>query len=355
MAYKVNDQNIIIDSDGKFVLITDSEVLFTGSTTIGNTLYDLSEDYFRNTFVYLQGDVAGYRTGGYNGTNPTSTIDKYPFASDANATATGDMIDTRVDNFGAFSPSHGYVAGGFRTYPPFNPPYSTNRIEKFPFSVDADTTDVANLVTNTSSATGLSSPTHGYAVGGANPPPSAHFNSITKYPFSADANATNVGNLINTLDDAGRTGCMNNEAGYVNGGQIPPNTDIIQKFSFVTDGNAVQVGNLTSTRYNSSGSSSTSHGYVSGGYGPIWTNAIEKYGFVTEGTATDVGDLTDQREDGASASSTVSGYTAGGSYGSNPGVNYKNIIDKFPFSSDTNATDVGDLTQTVNRMAGQQV
>ena len=40
---------------------------------------------------------------------------------------------------------------------------------------------------------------------------------------------------------------------------------------------------------------------------------------------------------GASCS-TTHGYNHGGAY---PGVN---IIDKFPFASDTNSTDVGDLT-----------
>jgi len=36
-------------------------------------------------------------------------------------------------------------------------------------------------------------------------------------------------------------------------------------------------------------------------------------------------------------------------------ANYKNIIDKWPFASDANATDVGDLTQARLTAAGQQV
>jgi len=48
-------------------------------------------------------------------------------------------------------------------------------------------------------------------------------------------------------------------------------------------------------------------------------------------------------------SSTASGYCAGGSAGSN-------VIDKVSFSSDGNATDVGDLTVGRNACtAGQQV
>ena len=44
---------------------------------------------------------------------------------------------------------------------------------------------------------------------------------------------------------------------------------------------------------------------------------------------------------------TTSGYTSGGLLGGN-----SNVIDKFPFASDTDATDVGDLTQSRERTAG---
>ena len=48
---------------------------------------------------------------------------------------------------------------------------------------------------------------------------------------------------------------------------------------------------------------------------------------------------------------SVSGYASGG-IGS---PNFTNVIDKFPFSSDGNATDVGDLTVARRYMPGQQV
>ena len=49
---------------------------------------------------------------------------------------------------------------------------------------------------------------------------------------------------------------------------------------------------------------------------------------------------------------TVSGYTSGGNRNVSPG---ENIIDKFPFAADANATDVGDLTTGRYSAAGQQV
>jgi len=46
---------------------------------------------------------------------------------------------------------------------------------------------------------------------------------------------------------------------------------------------------------------------------------------------------------------TVSGYSSGG-YTPVP----VNVIDKFPFASDTNATDVGDLTVARDYLSGMQ-
>jgi hypothetical protein len=65
----------------------------------------------------------------------------------------------------------------------------------------------------------------------------------------------------------------------------------------------------------------------------------------------DVGDLSVSRSGIAGQSSTVSGYSSGG-LDATPGTT--NVIDKFPFSSDTNATDVGDLTQARRNLTGQQ-
>ena len=62
-----------------------------------------------------------------------------------------------------------------------------------------------------------------------------------------------------------------------------------------------------------------------------------------------MGNLTVSRAGGPGTSSTVSGYTAGG-------INdtCRDIIDKYPFASDANATDVGDLTVGRYGVAGQQ-
>ena len=93
-------------------------------------------------------------------------------------------------------------------------------------------------------------------------------------------------------------------------------------------------------------------------------STIYKFPFVSGGNASTVGDLIEIRAYGAGQSSTTHGYTSGaGANGTGlptspqpPYVVYwRNTIDKFPFASDDNATDVGDLTGS-NRtsLSGQQ-
>ena len=95
----------------------------------------------------------------------------------------------------------------------------------------------------------------------------------------------------------------------------------------------------------------SNYGYSSGGEFPGGTsNVIQKFPFSSDGNATDVGDLIDSRQEPAGQSSTASGYVSGGQ----PGAVDKSVIQKFPFASDSNATDVGDLTVARYRSAGQQ-
>ena len=92
----------------------------------------------------------------------------------------------------------------------------------------------------------------------------------------------------------------------------------------------------------------TVSGYASGGDPVANSNIIDKFSFAADGNATDVGDLTEGRYWGAGQSSATSGYTSGGR---NPPVGYVNTIDKFSFAADGNASDVGDLTENRNNGA----
>ena len=91
----------------------------------------------------------------------------------------------------------------------------------------------------------------------------------------------------------------------------------------------------------------TTAGYTSGGYTSATVNTIDKFPFSSDSDATDVGDLTQTRQQADGHSSSSHGYTSGGL-----GPPNSNVIDKFPFSSDSNASDVGDLVVATQRHTG---
>jgi hypothetical protein len=294
-----------------------------------------------------QGSVSGYVTGGWPGT--LNNIEKFSFTSDGNGTDVGDMTVARNIACGQSSADNGYTSGG-------NPsPPVGNVIDKFPFAVDANATDVGNLTQQRYGSGGQSSTTHGYTSGGyATVPVSSASNVIDKFPFSADANATDVGDLtVSRTRNAGQSSADN---GYTSGGQATPSYyNIIDKFPFATDANATDVGDLVRTDWAGYGQNSSTDGYFSGGILSNTTTEsadIQKFPFASDANATDVGDLTLGRYHGQGQSSTASGYSTGGQ--TTPPQAASNIIDKFPFASDGNATDVGDLTSARGFIAGGQ-
>lgn len=303
-----------------------------------------------------QGSTSGYTSGAFLDPVGGIVIDKFPFASDANATDVGDTLGSTAAptyNYdghtgGASSSSHGYLAGG---YP------NINVIQKFSFSVDGNATDVGDLTTGTYGQGGTMSETHGYMSGGH---PSR--NTVEKFPFTSDTNASDVGDLT-----SGRyflTPSMSKTHGYAAGGTTAtsglPNTNIIDKNPFSSDANSTDVGDILGFQDEGAGASSTTHGYMAGGNeipspgsGPPFgdaINVIQKYSFSADANSTDVGDLTSIRFQAAGQSSTTHGYSSGGQV---PGST--NIIEKYPFSSDTNSSDVGDLTDARYGSSGQQV
>jgi hypothetical protein len=301
----------------------------------------------------FQGEVSGYTSGG-DADGIVNTIDKFSFSSDGNASDVGDLTLSRSRPSGQSSTSSGYSSGG-------RSPTLVNTIDKFPFAADGNATDVGDLTRITDATAGQSSTVSGYASGGSSGLPVAvsfpNVNIIDKFPFATDANATDVGDLTQARRfTAGQSSTV---SGYTSGGNAPPSPALnrIDKFPFASDANATTVGNLSVSRWEAAGQSSIESGYSAGGNngqypsGP-WVNTIDKFPFSSDANATDVGDLTQARGVAAGQSSTASGYTSGGF---TPITWYINTIDKFPFASNANATDVGDLSQIRGVAAGQQV
>ena len=88
----------------------------------------------------------------------------------------------------------------------------------------------------------------------------------------------------------------------------------------------------------------------SGGTGGPVLNTIDYFPFATDANAIDFGDLTVSRASFCGLSSAADGYTCGGYFPPNA---ISNVIDKFPFSTKSNATDVGDILNSRYESAGQ--
>jgi len=334
--------------EGTIAMTADGTIrVYSGESGGWDTLD--SSSYTAPSGYSFQGSVSGYTSGGSFSKNE---IDKFPFSSDANATDVGDLLGFTAQPAGQSSTASGYTSGGTTPVATYD-----TVIQKFSFSADGNSTDVGDLTIGRRWLSGQSSENSGYSSGGQNPThPTASagaLNTIDKFPFSADANATDVGDL--SVTSYSLTGQSSTENGYSSGGSQPSRSDVIDKFPFASDGNATDVGNLLQRTTYVTGQSSTTHGYTVGGTdyvgSPILTTTIQKHSFSVDGNATDVGDLLSKLQLAAGQSSSASGYTSGGDL--SPG--FSNVIQKHSFSSDGNSTDVGDLTVARYNTAGQQV
>ena len=336
---QVEVDNVFGDSDGAFYMATARDSGWVRMTTLQDSDEAAIEAPAAASEAYsFQGSVSGYTTGGYPLSN---VIDKFPFASDTNATDAGDLTQSRYLLAGSPSSVSGYSAGGSTIGP------QETTIDKFPFAADGNATDVGDLAAGRYDHSGHSSGDDGFVAGGTYA--AGTKKQIDKYSHTSDGNATDVGDLLTATDRS--DGQSSSTHGYVSGGS-PGYKDNIEKFPFaISSGTATDVGNLTVGRLMGAGQSSTTHGYYSGGNSNPYSNVIDKFSFSSDGNATDVGDITVARDNiQYGHSSTTHGYTGNGT--SSGGL--QNIVDKFSFASDGNATDALDLSAARTRAAGLQ-
>lgn len=307
-----------------------------------------SNQFIDNPFT--QGIVSGYTSGGDNGTD---VIDKFPFTADANATDVGELSVARKRHSGLSSTTDGFVAGGSGA------PVGLDSIDKFPFTADAPSFDVGELSDGVQDGSGQSSSVSGYTAGRL---PAA--DKIQKFPFAnGGTGASDVGDLTNSR---GRTaGHSSPSNGYASGGScgsIPTNCFFcrIDCFPFSADTPATNIGNLTQTRGYNTGQQSSTHGYSTGGINSPpdagqRSDVIDKFPFASSNdNATDVGELAVCMNRQSGQSSTTNGYASGGFF-QPPDGGTCNTIQKFPFAADTSSTDIANLTVARYELAGHQV
>jgi len=247
----------------------------------------------------------GYTSGGYAGVGNTvvNVIDRFSFTTEGNSTDWADLSNITCRSAAVSSCTHGFAAGGTNEGPST---VTIDVIDKFPFATQTNATDWANLTENKYAGAGCSSSSHGYMMGGVSTT-AAMLNVIENYPYATQTNASDVSDI--TLARHSPAGNSSTTHGYVSGGCIQTasiaNSDIVDKMSFATGGNSTDHGDLSMARRHPSGASSDTHGYTAGGnFGstaspPIdaLTDRIDKFAYASNITATDVGNLYFQGSD----------------------------------------------------------
>ena len=253
----------------------------------------------------------------------------------------------------------GYVCGGYMGKSPDdtsgpNVWYGT-AIQKFSLATDGNATNVADILSGRRHQSGHSSNTHGFVVGGYQGQASSSLDIIERFSFTTDSNSTDWADMTSIMNvhSAAASSCTH---GYSYGGEdgVGPNRSVIDRFPFASQTNATDWADCTIRQHQATGCSSDINGYGVGGrtFGAApdaWLNNIDKYPFASQTNATDIGDLVLARGAGAGVSSETDGYLVGGyNISPNPGTSApiwdRTNIDMFSFANGTqNAVDHGDL------------
>jgi hypothetical protein len=282
----------------KISLVTDGD-----STDIGDLLASVR---------YVMGcssQTHGFSVGGsldVSGSD-TNIIQRFPFASDGDAVDWADLTNSaKQQSASASSATHGWTLGGNN----FNHATISSNIDRFPFASQTNATDWADATTTKTAGAGCSSITHGYSLGGTLFPGSVIQNVIEKYPFASQTDSVDVADItlarsapvgVSSCDDAYCIGGNTIQTNPANSAPIWDHTNI-DKHSFASGGNSTDHGDLPvesgAGSHGGAGMSGTTHGYHAGGiYSHNIHNhqyareQIEKFAYASNVTASDVGDL----------------------------------------------------------------
>jgi hypothetical protein len=174
--------------------------------------------------------------------------------------------------------------------------------------------------------------------------------TIEKISFASDGHAVDsLQDLTMARKGSGGSTDFNANYGYIQGGRqntVPKIQDRIDRFAMVSGGDATDVGNLTVARLEVGASSSSTHGYAHGGdTGPQYNDTIDKFAYASTSNSTDVGNMTWRTAELGGGTSESYGYLMGGyAYSTSPSYSgQRNVIEKYSFAADGDATDVGNL------------
>ena len=315
-------------STGDYYILTDATTDSNVWTNVDNAQDSIAPWAFTDG-----GETSIYTMGGHLASTRSAKIEKIAVASDGNSTDVAVLTTINHGWGGCSSETHGYSCGGSTGDWGSGPAH--NRIEKFVFASDGDSSDIADMTVTVMNRSGHSMATHGYNCGGQSGSAATSVNVIDRFPYASDTNSSDVGDLMEIR--ALIAGSSDTDYGYCAGGESTPgDTNTIQRFSFVSSASSSDVGNLTNSIATPGGhSGGTDYGFTTGGN----TNVIQRFAYASSGDASDWGDLTQTTKHGQGSESTSYGYVMG-SYPPS------NVIQKFGMASTANATDVGDLAES---------
>ena len=340
VADRINNSGVQVKTYGS----TGQLPTISDSAYIGTIAYVSSDNVFGDSdgrFYYASGTDSGWR--GFTTTQDSAeALIEVPGDDGGGGATTFLLAATSI-----------YKAGGGVPAAP----YGSNSIEKVSIASDGNSTDVGDLVTPAIGYNlGNSSTTDGFSSGGRLPAPTYGVGTtlvqIDKWPFASDTNAADTGDL-NQSRGAAATNNGPTHA-YQAGGQATPadRDESISKFPYAIDGGtATDVADLNpgpNGISSASGSSDATHAYIhSGYYNSPWPTAtqIQRFPFATDENATDVGDMNRAGVYYAPQhqQSSTHAYQAGGYQG--PPANTRIAdISKFPFAASASGADAADLT-----------
>ena len=321
-----------------------------GKAWVGMASGEVTSPAAAATQLYYGGATAGYVYPG----EPSSgnQIDKIVFASNTISTNVFAFPGQRSAMSGGQGETKGYAMAGYIPGQPGSSGRKTD-IYSFPFANEDAFSDIGydlaglGIYQANGEAIGPADHTYAYVAGGEAWPGTQ--NVISKFNTAVEAAGTDVGDLL--AADYRNSAHSSATHGYVSTGY--PASNVIEKWAFASDGNSTDVGDATEPEMDAQGISSLDYGYITGGRPDVpatATNRVEKFSFASDGNATDALDLFQGRHSGVGISSEDHGYTAGGATGqlSPTGTN---TVDRFPFASDDNATDVGNLSNSHHNIA----
>ena len=222
----------------------------------------------------------GYMAGGNYFPGPTvySTITKFPFSSGTPVLSIGNMTSARTGVVGSQSSTHGYALTGSTNN---STPGRTSTVDKYPFSSDTNATDIAESANEEAVwAQGSNSNENFYVTG--------YSGRDRKSSFASDTSWTLINPAGPSLYQG--TGHSSETDGYItsayggtgNRSKFPFSSDVIR--STVTGGS-------TEARTYVAGANSTTDGFVMGGGNNTGSTTIDRNPHSSDVNAIDVGEL----------------------------------------------------------------